>query len=256
MQALTAQMIDMNSVLIIAATFLLAGTVKGVIGLGLPTVSLAILTVVFDLPTAMALLIVPSLLTNVWQSSVGGHAVDLIKRLWLFLACAGGTVLVGAHGLSTIELWVLSALLGLLIAMYAAIGLTGYQISIPTRHEPLAAPAFGVVNGVLTGLTGSFVFPGVVYLQSLGLDRNQLVQAMGLLFTVSTLALAVALGANGFLSEELAVHSGLGLIPALLGMGIGQKLRRTMSEAQFRRIFFVALLLLGLYIMIQQTLAQ
>ena len=230
-------------------------TRSGGSGLGLPTVSLAILTVAFDLPTAMALLIVPSLLTNMWQGSVGGHTRVLIKRLWLFLACAGGTVLLGAQGLSAIELWVLSALLGLLIALYATIGLTGYRLQISPRSQAWAAPAFGVVNGVLTGLTGSFVFPGVVYLQSLGLDRNQFVQAMGLLFTVSTLALAVALGLTGFMSEELAVHSGFGVIPALVGMVAGQRLRRTMTEAQFRQIFFIALLLLGIYIILQQLWA-
>ena len=79
-------MIDVTTLLIIFGTFLLAGTVKGVIGLGLPTVSLAILTVAFDLPQAMALLLVPSFVTNLWQAMVGGHARELIARLWLFFA--------------------------------------------------------------------------------------------------------------------------------------------------------------------------
>ena len=60
-------MIDATT-LVILTTFLLAGLVKGVIGLGLPTVSLAILTVALDLPSAMVLLLVPSfqyfLITN------------------------------------------------------------------------------------------------------------------------------------------------------------------------------------------------
>ena len=85
--------------LLVMATFLLAGTVKGVIGLGLPTVSLAILTVAIDLPTAMALLLVPSFATNLWQASVGGNATSLWRRLWPFMLPAGLCVWIGALAL-------------------------------------------------------------------------------------------------------------------------------------------------------------
>ncbi|MCP4766807.1 MAG: TSUP family transporter [Gammaproteobacteria bacterium] len=101
------------------ATFLLAGTVKGVIGLGLPTVSLAILTVAIDLPSAMALLLVPSFATNLWQAVVGGNARVLMLRLWPFLLTATLTVWIGAMALTNIDLSLLSALLGAYIVASA-----------------------------------------------------------------------------------------------------------------------------------------
>ncbi len=107
----------------------------------------------------------------------------------------------------------------------------------------------GAINGVLTGMTGSFVVPGVMYLQALGLPRDMLIQAMGMLFTVSTLALAAALGGNGLLTAERGALSAAALLPAIIGMAAGRRIRRSLSEPQFRRLFFVSLLLLGAYIM-------
>ncbi len=249
-------MFELTALAIIFCTFLLAGTVKGIIGLGLPTVSLAILAVTFDLATAMALLIAPSLITNIWQAAVGGHVQCLLKRLWPFLLFAMVTVWIGALGLNRVDLALLSALLGLLLIAYALIGLTGFRISIARHRESWAAPLIGAINGVLTGLTGSFVVPGVMYLQAIDLPRDQLIQAMGMLFTVSTLALAIALGGNGLLSSQLALISLSALVPAIIGMMIGQRLRTFLSERQFRRVFFVALLALGIYIVLQSgTLA-
>ena len=136
-----------------------------------------------------------------------------------------------------------------LVAAYAVIGLAGARIVVPVQHEAWAGPVFGTANGVLTGMTGSFVVPGVMFLQALGLARDQLVQAMGILFTVSTVALGLALQGNGLLPAELGVVSAGGVIPAIAGMVLGQMIRQQLSEATFRKVFFAALLVLGLYIM-------
>lgn len=232
----------------IAATFLLAGMVKGVIGLGLPTVSLGLLTAVLDLPTAMALLIVPSFATNLWQAAIGGHAGAILGRIWPFLLMAFATVWLGAMTLARVDLALLSALLGVLLVCYAATGLAGLRLAIPARHESWAGALLGGANGVLTGMTGSFVVPGVMYLQALGLPRDALIQAMGILFTGSTLALAAALRGNDLLNLAQGAVSAAALIPAALGMLAGQRIRRRLSEARFRRIFFLAILVLGAYI--------
>jgi len=233
---------------LVAFTFLLAGTVKGVIGLGLPTVSLGLLTAATDLTTAMALMVVPSLATNLWQGVVGGNLGTLVRRLWPFLSMATATVWSGALALGGGRLALLSGLLGVLLVVYAAMALAGFRPDVGRARERWAGPVLGLVNGVLTGMTGSFVVPGVMYLQALGLTRDQLVQAMGLLFTLSTLALAAALGQNALWTAELGLVSAAALIPATAGMVLGRRLRRRLSEAVFRRVFFGAILLLGVYI--------
>lgn len=232
----------------IIATFLLAGTVKGVIGLGLPSVSLGLLTVAADLPTAMALLLVPSFVTNLWQAAVGGTAGAIIRRLWPFLLMATLTVWLGARALTQIDLDHLSALLGILLATYAAISLAGIRLTVSPRQEAWAGPVIGTANGILTGMTGSFVVPGVMFLQAIGLPRDQLIQAMGILFTASTVALAVALQSNNLLTAQNGWFSLAGLPPAVIGLVIGQRIRQKLPEDTFRRVFFWALLILGGYI--------
>ncbi len=241
-------MYDVPIVLAIGGTFLLAGTVKGVIGLGLPTVSLALLTVATDLTSAMALLLVPSFVTNLWQATVGGNGRAILRRTWLFLLMATATVWLGATVLTRVDLALLSALLGVLLVVYAALNLTGFRLAISPRQEAWAGPLVGTANGILTGMTGSFVVPGVLFLQAIGLPRDMLIQAMGVLFTVSTVALAVALRGNGLLTAELGAVSLAALLPAVTGMVLGQKIRRRLSEQAFRRVFFIALLILGVYI--------
>jgi hypothetical protein len=243
-----AAMLDSPALLIIVATFILAGLVKGVVGFGLPTVSLALLTVAFGLPQAMALMLVPAFVTNVWQSLAGGNTGAVLRRIWPFLLLAAVTIWLGAAALRRVDLDLLSGLLGLLLVIYAGVNLAGLRLSLAPRQEVWAGPLIGAVNGVLTGMTGSYVVPGVMFLQAIGLPRDQLVQAMGMLFLASTLALGIALGGNDFLTVELGGLSAVALLPALGGMALGQRLRHRMSEALFRKVFLAALLLLGLYI--------
>jgi uncharacterized protein len=248
-------MFDTLTIAAIFGTFLLAGSVKGVVGLGLPTVSLGLLTATFGLPTAMALLLVPSFGTNLWQAFVGGNGRAILLRIWPFLLMATATVWLGATALIHIDHLLLSALLGLLIVAYSIASLSDFHLMLTPRQEAWLGPLLGTANGILTGMTGSFIVPGVMFLQAIGLPRDSLIQAMGMLFTASTLALAIALQGNNFLTAELGLLSAIALIPAIAGMAIGQRIRRSIPEAVFRRVFFVALLILGAYLITDAAFA-
>src|ERR1700688_836287 len=73
-------------IFLIAAVFALAGFVKGVIGLGLPTVSMGLLAVSMPPAHALAIVIVPAIVTNIWQTFVGPHLPGIVRRLWPMLA--------------------------------------------------------------------------------------------------------------------------------------------------------------------------
>ena len=240
-----------ESLLIIGLTFLIAGLVKGVIGLGLPTVSLALLTATLGLKPAMALLLLPSFVTNVWQGMAGKEFLSIARRLWtLLVAVCVGTWL-GVHVLANSDTALLSALLGVLLGVYSTLNLVQPRVPSFGKSEIWLSPMIGGINGVLTGMTGSFVVPGVLYLQALALPRDALIQAMGILFTISTVALAVSLSDHRLLSMELGALSTVAIIPALIGMVVGQKVRQRLSETVFRKVFFISLLLLGVYIVLR-----
>jgi uncharacterized membrane protein YfcA len=133
--------------------------------------------------------------------------------------------------------------------LYAAAGLLVWRFSVPARHERWLSPAIGAITGVITGGTGVFVLPAVPYLQGLALKKEDLVQALGLSFTVSTIALAIGLAsAHAFVLDDLRT-SLVAVAPALLGMWIGQRVRGLISAASFRRWFFICLLGLGIQLM-------
>jgi len=235
---------------LIAVTFLLAGAVKGVIGFGLPTVSLGLLVMIVELPTAMALMIVPSLATNLWQSLSGGNILFLLRKIGLFLAAATLTVWLGSKILSSIDLVWATVVLGALLIIYASLQILGFTVAKPKRQYKWVAVVAGLINGIFTGLTGAFIFPGLMYLQSLDLKKDQLVQAMGMLFMLSTIALAIALKGHGLLDTNVGWASAGAVVSALLGMSIGRRLRENLSEVQFRKTFFLSILTLGVIIIL------
>lgn len=232
----------------IVAAFLIAGVVKGVVGLGLPIVAVGLLTALVGLKEAMVLMLAPSLVANAWQALVGGHLLGLLQRLApLLVVCAPG-VWLGVGWLAASEARALTGLLGVVLALYALIGLARWRLPSPGRLEWAWSMLIGFVNGVLTGLTGSFAVPAIPYLQALGLDRHQLIQAMGVVFLVSTVLLALAMSREQLLTADLGIASLIGIVPTLAGMVVGQHVRHRLPEATFRRVFLVAILLLGLYI--------
>lgn len=239
---------DINLVVFIAATFLLAGFVKGVIGLGLPTIAIGILGVAMAPAQAAALLAVPNIVTNGWQIARGPGLVGIVRRLWPMLAgiCIGifaGAGLLEQQKNGGATLW-----LGLALIAYALIGLKAARLHVPARFEPWLAPLVGLATGVATAATGVFVLPAVPYMQALGLDKDELVQALGLSFLVSTLALSVGLIGMGTLDWRIGAWSLLALAPALAGMAAGTALRGRISASAFKLCFFAGLLALGAYL--------
>jgi uncharacterized membrane protein YfcA len=238
--------------LLLGGTFLLAGLVKGVIGMGLPTVAMGLLAVALPPAEAAALLVIPSLVTNVWQLLTGPSFGALAKRLWLMMAGVVVGTVAGAGVLAGDKVGVAGIGLGVALVLYAIVGLAGIEIAVPRRHEPWLGPAIGITTGLVTGATGVFVIPAVPYLQAIGLERDDLIQALGLSFTVSTIALAL-----GLLRVD-AFHAGsiwlslLALVPALVGMQAGTILRQRIAAPTFRRVFFAGLLLLGIYLIVER----
>jgi uncharacterized protein len=231
---------------LIAATFFLAGLVKGVLGLGLPTVAMGLLGSTLGPAEAAAMLLVPSLLTNLWQLVEGARFSVLLRRFGPMMVGIGVGTVAGSGLIAGSGARFATAALGVTLLAYAVVGLTKLRLSVPAGAEGWAGPLSGIVTGLVTGATGVFVIPAVPYLAALELDRDDLVQALGLSFTVSTLALAAGLAWHGALPLQSVGASLLALIPALLGMALGGIMRARVKPSIFRRGFFLGLLVLGM----------
>ena len=228
--------------------FLLGGFVKGVIGLGLPTVVMGLLSVAMPPAQAAALLVAPSLLTNVWQIAARPGWLALARRLlpMQVALCAG--IAAGAGWMTGKPIPWSTLGLGLALLAYAGMGLASVSWRLsPAQARGWAVPV-GLCTGLVTAATGVFVMPAVPYLQALDLEKDELVQALGLSFLVSTLALAAVLSRGGALPAGTVALSLLALAPALLGMWLGQRLRQRLRPAAFKRVFLWGLFSLGVYL--------
>jgi len=231
---------------VVAAAFVLAGLVKGVTGLALPTVGIGLLSLTMPPARAAALIVVPAFITNFWQMISGPGLGRLIRRLWLMQSgvCLGTWA--GAGLMTGSKAGFASAALGVALLAYAAVGLMNVRVPhIPASAEWWLGPFVGGATGLMTAATGMFVIPAVPYLQALSFDREELMKALGLSFTVSTVALAWSLAGSGTLDLGAGLYSLLALVPALAGMLAGQRLLRVMRPETFRRWFFSGMVLLG-----------
>ncbi len=249
---MNAESVALSALILFA--FLCAGMVKGVIGMGLPSVVMAVLGLVMLPLQAAALLVLPSLITNFWQAVAGPSLRTLSKRF--------ASLLIGVFVGTPVGFWLFaklppawgSATLGAALAVYGIFGLVAYHPKCPRTAEPWWSPIVGLATGLLSAATGVFVIPAVPYLNSLELSRDELVQTLGLSFIVSTLAMAIGLWMLGRLTGGVALQSLLAVVPALIGMMIGQRIRHRLPAETFKRIFFAGLFLIGGYMLLRTLL--
>ena len=243
----------MLSLLFVCAIFFVAGAVKGVVGLGLPTVAVGLLALIMTPAQAAALVIIPSLVTNLWQLFGPGFATQM-RRLATLLVGIGVGTWAGAGSLAADHSGRAPAALGIMLIAFALLNLSPLRLSVPTRAEPWLSPLMGIATGFISAATGIYAIPFVPYMHALGLDRDALVQALGIGFTGATLALGADLVRVGALEGSLAMMSIVALVPALIGMGLGQWLRGRIREDAFRVCFLLALLALGAHLALRPVL--
>jgi uncharacterized membrane protein YfcA len=234
--------------IVIAAVFVLAGFVKGAIGLGLPTVAIGLLAVSMPPARALAIVIVPAIVTNVWQTFVGPYLRDIMRRLWPLML---GTVIgiwCGAGLMTGPYARYGTIVLGVLLVIYAIIGLSKFNFHVAPANEKWVGGIVGLITGVVSAATGVQVIPSMPFMQAIGMEKDELVQALGVFFTTATLALAFNLTAGGLLTPANAVPGAVGMACAFAGMYIGQTVRARMPAEAFRRWFLIAMILLGLYL--------
>ena len=232
----------------IAAVFLLAGFVKGVIGLGLPTVSMGLLAVSMPPAHALAIVIVPGILTNIWQTFAGSYLRDIMWRFWPLLLGLAIGIWVNAGMMTGPYARYGTVLIGILLVIYAIISLRKFAFTVRPRDEKWIGGIIGLVTGVISAATGVQVVPSMPFFQALGMKKDELIQALGVFFTVATLAQAFNLSAAGLLDKSTALPGVVALAASFTGMAAGQAVRTRLEPEMFRRWFLISMIILGIYL--------
>jgi uncharacterized protein len=243
-----------ETMLLVGGAFLLAGLVKGTLGLGLPVVVIAVLAPTIGLQSAIGLILIPSIAMNILQSVIGGNLIALVRRLWPMMLMAMVGVWFGAQILATTDPRLMLTVLAVVLIIYAAGSLMRAQIRPPGPFETMLTPIMGLVGGLMFGMVGNYMVPGVLYLQALNLGRDRLVQALGMSFIALSVMMLISMARFELVDRATLIVSAAAMVPGFGGMIIGQWLRRYLNEGQFRTLFFSGLLIVGVYMIVKAQL--
>jgi uncharacterized membrane protein YfcA len=237
-----------------AASLAAAGVVKGVLGIGIPLVSIALLSLMISVPEAVVLLPVPILVANTWQAFRGGHFRPAVRRFWPLIAALVAGTAVGALMLKRVDTDVLQIIIGSAVIVFALTSLTNPELRLPAGAERWAGALAGGLGGVLGGMSTLYGPPIIMYLVSLHLPKDQFVGFIGTLYLIGAIVLLVMLAGFRVMGPAELAASALATPPLLAGMLVGQWLRDRVSQALFKKGLLITVMVIGANLLIRAVI--
>jgi uncharacterized membrane protein YfcA len=222
------------------------GFIKGALGVGTPLLTVPMMAQVLPPQTAIAIMAVPVVVANLWQFAQTERSSTVVARFWpTFIAILIGTW-VGVKILSVIDEKNLLVLVGVAVIAFALLQGSRFRLHLPDRLVKPAGILFGGASGLIGGVSSFFGPMLITYLISIrGLAKNQFVSTISFLYVSAVVPWAIALFIYGILDQRLLVYSTFATLPVTLGLIIGQRLRGHISEAGFRNLIIVILVISG-----------
>ena len=225
----------------------IGGFAKGVVGFALPLVALSIMASFLPGKTAVALLILPVLVSNLLQALRTGpaEAWGSLRRFWRLNLVFAVVIVAAAQLVVGMSDAVLFAVIGVAITAAGLSQLLGWRPSVAPRHARLAECGAGALSGVLGGLAGIWGPPLVMYLLAIRSPKAEMIRAQSITFFLGGLLLFGAHLRSGLLNATTLPVSALMVAPALLGMFIGYGVQDRLDQDLFRRITLIVLVVSG-----------
>jgi len=237
--------------LLLAAFALAAGGIlKGATGAGAPVLAVPMLALIFDVRYAVALLVVPNLVTNFWQ---WWQFRDKIVSRGLVLRFAGGGALGALIGSFMLAYAPQDALLmgvGVMLIAYIAFRLVHTNWSLPSKLALRFSGPAGLLGGILQGASGLSAPASITFLNAAGLERQQFIPTISVFFMMMSVMQIPALAGLGILTGKILLHGALALAVLLAAMPVGNQLARHVKKETFDRIILALLALIAAKILV------
>jgi hypothetical protein len=225
---------------------LVAGFIKGVVGFAMPLVLISGLT--FFLPPELALagLIFPTVVTNLFQALRQGPkaAWASIRMFKVFLISGGIMLVLSAQTVRFLPTQTMLLVIGVPITLFAFWQLAGRSFSLAQRSTKIEVLVGGFA-GAVGGVSGVWGPPTVAYLTALGTPKNDQMRVQGVIYGLGAIALLFAHVGSGVLRAETVPFSVIMILPALAGMWLGSQISDRIDQASFRKATLVILFVAG-----------
>lgn len=238
-------LLSWTEIAIAFAAYLFAAFTKGITGLGFSTTCLPFLVLTVGLKSALPLIILPSLASNLLVMVDAGRFMEALRRFWPLVAMGVPGLIAGLWVLDRTDPLTAAACVGIVLVSYSLFAFARPELHLPVALERPLAPIAGLTTGFVNGLTGSQVLPMMPFLLALRLDPNLFVQASNIAFTTWSLVMAAGLSGLGLFTWEAVAVSAVGIAPVFAGVWLGNRVRRLLPVETFRRAVLVVLLLAG-----------
>jgi len=231
-----------------AAITVFASFVKGAVGFAMPMIMISGLAGFLPADQALAALILPTLLANLWQALRGGlaGARQVLRTYRRYIAVLLAGIVVSAQLVAVLPQAALFLLLGGPITAFAALQLSGWAPRVPPARRGLADLGIGAVAGLAGGISGVWGPPTVVYLTAIDAPKAQAMQMQGVVYGLGALMLTAAHLNSGVLNRDTVPLSLAMVPPMLLGMWAGQAVQDRLDQTRFRRAMLAVLIVAGL----------
>ncbi|MCH7929333.1 MAG: sulfite exporter TauE/SafE family protein [Proteobacteria bacterium] len=231
---------------IIAAAVLTGGVVKGVTGVGLPIVFIAIMLHFLHPHAVLALAIAPIMVTNLWQAAAAGAMWAPVRRFWPMAVCLLVSLWFSARLVVAMEPDVLFGALGVCVVIFSAASLVRPGRGLTPATERWLGPLAGLAGGFLGGISTIWGPPMMMFFVMLRLPKETFVRTVGFLWFAASIPLLIAYVDIGIVTAETLPGSLFACVPGMIGLWIGARIRRRIDQETFRRVMLVALFLIGL----------
>jgi uncharacterized membrane protein YfcA len=234
--------------LVIALAVLLGGFVKGVVGIGLPIVSIAVLSSVIDAHFALGIIMFPLMFTNLWQMLRAGRPLAVIRRFWPLMASMLICIWVGTHLVTRLPGASLYGFIGAAVVLFTTANYFTPDWHLPARSERWAAPIAGALSGLLGGISTIWGPPLTMLFIMIRLPKEAFIQATGTIWFAASIPLLMGYRQNGILDDSTAVLSLAACLPSFVGQWVGTWVRARIEQESFRKVLLIVFFLIGLHL--------
>ena len=238
----------------ILLAYFIGGITQGILGVGLITVVISLLSFVVDVKETIALVIIPTIITGFFQMINGSNLKVIINDTKYFLVFSTLIIVPGVFFLKILESDLILIFIAILLFMNSSLSLSNRVVAIPNHQNSIIQLLTGSLNGFIIGLTSIYTMPFVFLLQSLKYNKEKTVQFMGLAFLLYSSMQFISFSYSKLISINTIVPSLIVTLPVTIGFLLGKKIRSFISEKLFKKLFYLMLLLMSGIILINSFL--